>query len=390
METWVTGGVLSDEEGGFCMHKMTLFPLGNADCSRIDLEGGEKLLFDYAAVGCADDEDDLRADLPKELRDDLKDAKRDYYDAVAFTHLDRDHICGSYEFFYLEHAAKYQGEGRIKIRELWVPAAAIVEEGCEDEDRVIRAEARYRLKAGKGIRVFSRPQKLKEWLQSEGLTLESRLHLITDAGQLIPGFSLTEKKVEFFVHSPFATRVDGNDGLVDRNIDSLVVQATFISDGVLTRLFLGSDLDHEALRDIVKVTRAKNREERLANDITKICHHCSYTALGPKKGAEKTAPIAEVKWMLEDNLPSNAILISTSKPIPADDSDDQPPHRQAAGYYQECADSVTGQFKVTMEYPSKSKPEPLVIEIDASKGRIKKRILGGAAAVVTSRAPRAG
>lgn len=86
------------------------------------------------------------------------------------------------------------------------------------------AEARYRLKMGKGIRVFSRPDKLKEWFQNEGLTLESRAHLITDAGQLIPGFSLASDQIEFFVHSPFATRLNGGgDGLVDRNIDSLVV-----------------------------------------------------------------------------------------------------------------------------------------------------------------------
>ena len=371
------------------MHKITAFPLGNADTTRIDLEGGEKVLFDFAATRCAGDQDDLRLDLPVELRADLKEAKRDYYDVVAFTHLDSDHICGSSEFFHLQHADKYQSEGRIKIRELWVPAAAIIEEGCEDEDRVIRAEARHRLKAGNDIRVFSRPDKLKEWLKGEGLTLESRSHLITDAGQLIPGFSLANQQVEFFVHSPFATRVNENE-LVDRNVDSLVVQATFVSGGVLTRLFMGSDLDHEALQDIVNITRAKKREERLANDITKICHHCSYTALGPEKGKEETEPVAEVKWMFEDNLPASAILVSTSKPIPPDDSDKQPPHRQAAAYYDDCAQKVNGQFKVTMEYPSKSKPEPLVIEIDATKGKIRKRIIGGAAAVVTSRAPRAG
>ena len=34
----------------------------------------------------------------------LKDANRDYFDVVAFTHLDDDHICGSSKFFYLEHA----------------------------------------------------------------------------------------------------------------------------------------------------------------------------------------------------------------------------------------------------------------------------------------------
>jgi len=126
------------------MHKLRFFPLGNADCCRIDLEGGEKILFDYADTRCADDSTDLRIDLPGELRQDLKNANRDHYEVVAFTHLDTDHICGSSQFFYFEHATKYQSADRINIRDLWVPAAAIIEEGCEDEDRIIRAEARYR------------------------------------------------------------------------------------------------------------------------------------------------------------------------------------------------------------------------------------------------------
>lgn len=69
------------------MHKVTFFPLGNADCCRIDTEAGKKILFDYAATRCADDEYDVRIDLPAELRADLKQAKRNDYDAVAFTHL---------------------------------------------------------------------------------------------------------------------------------------------------------------------------------------------------------------------------------------------------------------------------------------------------------------
>jgi hypothetical protein len=39
----------------------------------------------------------------------FNDANRNYYDVVAFTHLDDDHICGSFSFFYLEHASKYRG-----------------------------------------------------------------------------------------------------------------------------------------------------------------------------------------------------------------------------------------------------------------------------------------
>jgi hypothetical protein len=371
------------------MHRITLYPLGNADCTLIDLAGGEKILFDFADMRCPDETDDRRIPLSDELRKNLQAAKRDFFDVVAFTHLDNDHICKSSEFFYLEHAAKYQGDGRFKINELWVPAAAIIEEGCTDEDRIIRAEARHRLREGRGIRVFSRPTKLKEWLESEGLTIESRSHLITDAGLLIPGFSLGVQGVEFFVHSPFARRLNEVE-VIDRNIDSLVVQATFTVDGTVTRVLLGSDLEYTAISDIVDVTRAKQRDERLECDVIKLWHHCSYTAIGPEKGEEKTEPVEQVKWLFEEKLQQNAIIVSTSKPIPSDDGDPQPPHRQAASYYRDCVAAVGGEFKVTMEHPNGFKPEPLVIEIDSSKARIRKRFVSGAAAAVTSRAPRAG
>lgn len=371
------------------MHKLTFFPLGNADCCRIDLEGGQKILFDFADVRSKDDPEDKRIALSESLRADLNDAKRDYYDVVAFTHLDNDHICGASEFFHLNHAQKYQGDGRIRINELWVPAAAVIEEDCTDEDRIIRAEARYRLKKGTGIRVLSRPDKLKDWLNGEGLTLDDRKHLITDAGQLIPGFSTGTDGVEFFVHSPFAKRLNEAE-VIDRNVDSLVVQATFTVQETATRVLFGSDLEHGAIADIVNITRAKKRDVRLESDVMKLWHHCSYTAIGPDKGKEKTKPVDEVAWIFEKKLPKSAIIVSTSKPIPSDDSDDQPPHRQAAAYYRDCVSAAGGEFKVTMEHPTQVKPEPLVIEIDGSKARIKKRYISGASAAVASRAPRAG
>src|SRR5690606_14646595 len=70
------------------MPKVTFYPLGNADSTLIDLTNGEKILFDYANRRCPDDKEDKRADLPVELRKDL--GSRDYYDVVAFTHLDQD------------------------------------------------------------------------------------------------------------------------------------------------------------------------------------------------------------------------------------------------------------------------------------------------------------
>jgi hypothetical protein len=48
--------------------KIRFFPVGNADTLRIDLADGRKILVDYADMRDPDDEDDLRCDLPEELR----------------------------------------------------------------------------------------------------------------------------------------------------------------------------------------------------------------------------------------------------------------------------------------------------------------------------------
>lgn len=370
------------------MHKLTFFPLGNADCFRIDLANGRQLLFDYAAMRDPKNDDDRRIDLAAELRNDLEARNRDYYDVVAFTHVDNDHVQGSSEFFWLEHAKKYQGDGRIKIRELWVPAAAIIEEGAEGEARIIRAEARHRLREGRGIRVFSRPASLEKWLNDQGLTLSERVHLITDAGKVVPGFTRLADEIEFFVHSPFAIRQDETT-VVDRNSDALVLHATFVRGGRETKALLTADITHDVVADMVRVTRSRGNESRLEWDIVDVPHHCSYTALGPEKGADKTKPVPEVEWLYEKQGRWGGIVISPSWEIPPEDTD-QPPHRQAANYYKERAQAIGGEFKVTMEHPKVTDPKPLVIKIDGLGAAIDKVIAGGAATIVSRPAPRAG
>lgn len=370
------------------MHKVTFYPLGNADTCLIELDCGAKLLFDYANKA-TDDEDDKRIGLEEALRSVLEESEIDFFDAVAFTHLHEDHIQGASDFFYLEHAKKYQGEGRVKIATLYVPAAVIIEDGCKNEERIIQAEARYRLIEGEGIRVFSRPAKLEEWLGNHGLSLDDRAHLITDAGQLAPEFTIDDHGVEFFVHSPFASRLE--DGtLIDRNIDSLAMQATFVIEDLETKLFLTSDIYHESLTAIARITKYHNNESRLEWDIFNTPHHCSYRSLAPEKGESKTTPVPEVKWLLEEQSQQGAVIVSTSKPIPNNDNDDQPPHRQAANYYKDAVAKVDGEFLVTMEHPNSTSPEPLAIEIDGRGATVKRTIMAAAIRAVSSSAPRAG
>ena len=117
------------------LHQVIFYPVGNGDTTQIVLSGSRRVLFDFCHRDKAEDADTPEIDLKGRLKDDLKRANRDQFDVVAFTHADLDHIQGSTDFFELLHAKKYQGEGRIKIRELWVAAAMLLEEADNDHQR---------------------------------------------------------------------------------------------------------------------------------------------------------------------------------------------------------------------------------------------------------------
>jgi hypothetical protein len=236
---------------------------------------------------------------------------------------------------------------------------------------------------GAGIRVFGRPEALSAWLQDRGISLESRRHLISNAGTLVPSFDKVSDGIEFFVHSPFSKHCEGGD--VDRNTASLVLHGTFDTE---TKVLLAADTVYDVMQDIVNITKYHNNQIRLAWDIYKLAHHCSYLSLGPEKGKEKTEPVEEVKWLLEQAQP-RAIIVITSDPIPTEDTI-QPPHRQAHKTYQDCLEKVGGEIAVTMEHPSREKPGKLVIEVDRGGARIVKRWISPAAVITSRPAPRAG
>jgi hypothetical protein len=349
--------------------KVTFFPLGNADTMRLDLANGQKILVDYANMRCADDDDDLRCDLPAELRRDLDKANRNNFDAVCVTHLDDDHCKGFGDFFWLAHAAKYQNPERVRIDELWVPAAALTEDGLDGDAQLVRAEARHRFIQRKGVRVFSRPAHLKEWMDRNRLDFESRKHLIVDAGKLVPGYTKEgPAQAEFFVHSPFGWRQD-EQTVIDRNQCSIVMQVTFRERGNDSYVFLGSDVDYESISAIVQITRKKGNDHRLLWDLMKLFHHCSYLSLGPERGVDETKAVPDVKWLFETQGRQGGRIVSPSWPIPLrgskEDDDVQPPHRQAANHHRRVTATLGGTFTVTMEEPSKAWPRPFSFEITA-------------------------
>jgi beta-lactamase superfamily II metal-dependent hydrolase len=366
-------------------HQFKCYPLGNADTSLILLDNGKRILFDYANTK-TDADDDKRIDLPTELN---KDVKNDF-DVVAFTHADEDHVTGFSEYFYLEHNDKFQKGERKKMKDLWVPAAILLQKDSEinhEDGKLLKKEARFRLKNKQGVKVFSYPDKLKDWLISEGIKFDEVKHLIVNAGQIVQGLTLQSDGIEFFVHSPFSEHIDDKD--IDRNEACIIVQATFNND-VATKIILGADGIYEVWNDIVDITKYYKREDRLKWDVFHISHHSSYKSLSDEKGATKTKPTDNIKWLFETQGNKQGLLISPSLEIPTDYEAIQPPHKQAANYYKDVANLLNGEYKVTMEFPTKENPNVKVVDIENKTGATLVKASTSFSFVTNRPAPKAG
>ncbi|KAA8686800.1 hypothetical protein [Pseudomonas caricapapayae] len=382
-------------------HQVIFYPVGNGDTTQIVLSAGRRVLFDFCHRGTAEAPDTPEIDLKARLKADLQEINRDYFDVVAFTHADLDHIQGSTDFFELQHAKKYHGEGRIKIRELWVPAAMLLEEADKDhqgeEYVLLRQEARHRLLEGKDILVFSKPQGVADWLEpllkARGEAASARDHLFIDAGTLVPGFTLAEDGVEFFCHSPFIKHCEEGD--IIRNRASLIFNVRFQADGMHYDYLEVGDATWEDIEDVVATTRYHKNDDRLAWDLFNIPHHCSYLALNKDghKGERETEPKPLVKELLLQGK-RDAYIVSCSKPV-TDMKESyeqiQPPHIQARNAYERYLREVGGRkFLVTMEEPNANKPEPITFEVTFAGVAWKRSTSVGATAVASSSPPRAG
>ncbi len=379
------------------MHKVIFYPVQNGDTSQIILSNGKRLLFDFRHLNRGENEDDPAINLKSQLTNELSESERDYFDVLALTHADLDHILHSTEFFELWHNPAYQGDGRIKINELWVPAAMILETSTieqwntKSEFVLWRQEARHRLLKGEGIKVFSKPKMLKNWLEKHELTVESRLDLIVDAGNLVPGFSLEKDGVEFFCHSPFVKHVDEGDDL--RNDASLIFQVRFEVMGVQTNYLAVGDSTCDVLEDIVNITKWHSNQDRLKWNLYNDPHHTSHHALNPDKGDRETVPLPLVKELLLYGQPG-AYIVSSSKPIPDNKEayqQKQPPHIQARNCYERYLKQVNGRrFVVTMEEPNERKPKPLEFNITSAGVSLNTTGNSGVNLIVSSPTPRAG
>ena len=356
--------------------KITFYPLGNAECCLLELGNKKTMLFDYANTYTGD-EGDFRIDLAKELK------PHEEFDVVLFTHAHEDHVQGAKEFFHFDYEEVYQGGNRVKMKELWISSAFILDTDLNSEDaRVIRQEARHRLKNKYGIKVFSEPDKLTGWLKQHKLTLEEMDPFIVHAGQVISDHNLGDE-IQFFVHAPFSCDSEDVD---DKNDPSIVMQVRLFNDPRETNILITGDTPYKVLEKIVDMSKLNDNEKYLKWDIYDIPHHCSYTGLAEEKGAHTTKPTKQIKWLLSQGE-SRGKMIASCKIISEHADDCQPPHIEAMRAYKTHGGSDK-DFWATMEYPTKDKPKPLTYEVNHLGVQEAKTFFG--AIHLKSAAPRAG
>jgi hypothetical protein len=195
------------------------------------------------------------------------------------------------------------------------------------------------------------------------------------------------RELNFLPNSPFGHRQE--DGTVlDRNDNCLVMQAVIRSNGKDTRFLITADSTADAWEAMVTITRAHKNDHRLAWDVFKLPHHCSYRSMAYEKGTAKTVPTPEFEWLLSQGA-NDAVMVSTSDIIPAGDTT-QPPHVQTYRRYKETADSLDAELKVTMEYPSKASPDRLFIKIGGMGATLEKSAITAGVTITTNRSPRMG
>ena len=377
------------------MQSVTFYPVGNGDTSLIETKSGKLILMDFYQRPSPIDPTKPEFDVAAALRAKLAAADRNYLDVVAFTHADLDHINGSTDFFHLVHAKKYQGDGRIFIKDLWVPAAMLLEieddNAGSEELMVWGREARHRLKNKTGIKVFSHPDELTDLITHLELTIAEVAEFIIDAGTVLNTFTLQHDEVEFFVHSPLMQRCDKSGADIKRvkNSTALVFNVRFNAEGQIYDYLAIGDATASVLDDIVTITQLKNRPDRLQWDLLNIPHHCSYLALADIgcKSTHTTEPTAKVKELLNMGK-KGSYMICSSEAFNSGKTAEaaiHPAHIQARRTYEAYLTAVEGrQFIVTGENGDTNRPAPVVVQIQKSGLSVKAVSETASVAVMTA------
>lgn len=347
------------------------WPVGTGDSSTVVVNEETVVQVDLHDLAKADDDDTKEVPIVDLLVGALPKGEDDnpYLAVFVLTHADKDHCSGFKELL-----------SQVTIGELWATPRLWREfddpdapELCEDA-KAFQEESVRRVKATMKAVASGKDPASGDRILVVGYDTDHDNHAyseLPDRFLATPGDSLTKldgddfaDRFEAFIHAPFK-----DDCAEPRNETSLSMQVTLTEDGGQSgKMLLFGDLAHDTIMKIFDYTEANKRENYLEWDLLLAPHHCSKKVMYVREDG-KDVRKDDVLDAFARHARADAVIVSSSCPIPAKDEDgNNPPHRKAADRYREIVDS--GNFLCTMEWPTEEAPSAVVFGVDASGAQI--------------------
>jgi hypothetical protein len=373
--------------------KINFFPVNNGDMTLIELESGRTILIDVNIQAAADDGNDPTADVAKMLREKLKRDRqgRLYVDVFLLSHPDQDHCRGLDRHFHLGSPDTYsKSDDKIFIREIWSSPIVFRRASrililCEDA-KAFSMEARRRVKYYRDNRLFGvgdgdRIQIMGEDENGKTDDLGSILVKIDGLVTKVNGVFDSSMTARLLGPLPKSNNEEEEEALA-KNRSSVILRFDIKGGGLdaACRFLTGGDAEVAVWERLW--TEHKNTDW-LEYDILQTPHHCSWRSLSHDSWSDlgEKAKVSEDAKSALSQAGSGAVIVASCKPISANDSD--PPCIRAEREYEAIAKNVSGSFKCTGEYPSKTSPGIMEFEIDQHGPRLKSQVMGGASVYST-------
>jgi len=368
--------------------KIIFYPVDNGNMVFIKLKDNTTILIDiHIRKKSHDDNAKEVYDVLTHLKDNLeKDSKGRYFiDAFILTHLDKDHIGGLEDNFYLGSLNDYKEKDKDKIiiKEAWSSERFWKRETekitLSTDAKAYNKEMRRRVKLHKncGEKIQKQGDKAIILGNKDG-EHDKIIYKIGDTISKVNSKNLDNFKINIL--GPLEQQENEDKETFDaKNRGSIILQLEITVGSYTNKVLLTGDAEV----DVCEYMNDIYDSNKLEYDILCTPHHCSMASLGRKKDKSKKGGYEISKDAKEtlSHAKSGAVIVSSSKEIL--DDDNNPPHYEAMQEYKNILKPKSGEFKCTGTYPKKSIIEPIVIEFTSGGTHLKTGISKSKVGVAT-------
>jgi len=339
--------------------KIIFYPVDNGNMIFIKLKAGTTILIDMnIRKKSHDDNAEEFYDVLSHLKDNLeKDSKGRYFiDAFVLTHLDKDHIGGLEDNFYLGSLYDYKEKDKDKIiiKEAWSSERFWKRETekitLSTDAKAYNKEMRRRVKLHKncGEKIQNQGDKAIIIGNKDG-EYDKIIYKIGETISKINSKNLDNFKINIL--GPLEQQNEDKETFDAKNRGSVILQLEIKVGSYTNKVLLTGDAE-------VDVCEYMNKEydtDKLEYDILCSPHHCSMASLGRKEDKNKKGGYIISKKAKEalSHAKNGATIISSKQE------------------YIKIINNEKDDFLCTGEYPKKTSIEPIVIEFTSGGTQLK-------------------